>query len=269
MANGVQPVGIKSSVTTPWATAGLPDVFAAIAHVSIGAFRSAWRQKWSVHMRLRPEELAARVDLAFRRPELLEHVPGLASLKEHIGASPALLELVRAQNANKSGLGGEGSLLLSLLYMEGSPTHPSLPAGHAAVAGACATVLKAMLQTFEEGGGGGPPQPRNWTADGRAALEAAEEGARPYVGADAGEMTINGEVNKLASNIAFGRDWAGVHYRADGEGGMRLGEQYAISYLRAKLAEYKEDGYGLFGGWLLEKFDGTVVRISSGGVEPA
>ena len=35
-----------------------------------------------------------------------------------------------------------GSFLLSLAFAEGSPKHPSYPAGHGAVAGACITVLK-------------------------------------------------------------------------------------------------------------------------------
>jgi hypothetical protein len=35
---------------------------------------------------------------------------------------------------------------------------------------------------------------------------------RPYKG---GPLTVGGELNKLAFNMAFGRDTAGVHYRRD------------------------------------------------------
>lgn len=264
MANGVDPVGIASATTTPWATAGLPDVLASVAHVSIGAFRAAWFQKYGVHMRIRPEVYAQRLDLAFRRDDLLDAVPGLRRIKEHFDSVPDLLQMVRDHNVAN---GGDGSLLLNLQYAEGSPTHPSLPAGHATVAGACATVLKAMLQTFVDNN---PLRPRTWLADGRTVLVVTEDDRKEaYRETDVELMTVNGEINKLASNIAFGRDWAGVHYRADAEAGMRLGEEYAITYLLAKVREYSQNGYGFFDGWLLEKLDGSVVRISNEGVEPA
>ena len=32
-----------------------------------------------------------------------------------------------------------------MVYSEGCPTHPAYPAGHAAIAGACATALKAFF----------------------------------------------------------------------------------------------------------------------------
>ena len=42
-----------------------------------------------------------------------------------------------------------GTYLLPMAYPEGSPTHPSYPAGHAAMAGAGATMLKAFYdETF-------------------------------------------------------------------------------------------------------------------------
>ena len=40
-----------------------------------------------------------------------------------------------------------GSLMLPAAFPEGSPTHPSYTAGHATVAGACVTILKAMFDT--------------------------------------------------------------------------------------------------------------------------
>ena len=82
-------------------------------------------------------------------------------------------------------------------------------------------------------------------------------------------MTIIGELNKLASNAALGRDFAGVHYRCDGDCGIGLGEKYAITYLVDIAKEYHESHIGLFTGWLLEKFDGTRIRITHTGVENA
>src|SRR5437660_6510937 len=40
-----------------------------------------------------------------------------------------------------------GSYLLPITFPEGSPTHPSYGSGHATVAGACVTVLKAFFNT--------------------------------------------------------------------------------------------------------------------------
>jgi hypothetical protein len=62
-------------------------------------------------------------------------------------------------------------------------------------------------------------------------------------------LTIGGELNKLASNISMGRNFAGVHFRSDAEEGMKLGEAVAVAYLgdmRRCLTE-EFDGFGLTG----------------------
>ena len=76
----------------------------------------------------------------------------------------------------------------------------------------------------------------------------------PYTG---GSLTVGGELNKLASNIALGRDAAGVHYRSDGVEGIKLGEAIAISILRDTVALYNEE----FPGFSFTKYDGTPVTI--------
>jgi len=53
-------------------------------------------------------------------------------------------------------------------------------------------------------------------------------------------LTVGGELDKLASNVAFGRNFGGVHYRTDGEHGIRLREEVAIRYLQDHLREYRE-----------------------------
>ena len=78
-------------------------------------------------------------------------------------------------------------------------------------------------------------------------------------------MTIIGELNKLGSNVTLGRDFAGVHYRCDGDCGIKLGEDYAITYLIDVAKEYHESQNGQFKGWLLEKYDGSRVKITSTG----
>jgi len=70
-------------------------------------------------------------------------------------------------------------------------------------------------------------------------------------------MTVGTELNKLGANIAIGRNWAGVHYRSDGDKGMELGEKIAIQYLKDVKASYNES----FAGFNLTKFDGSTIII--------
>ncbi len=51
----------------------------------------------------------------------------------------------------------------------------------------------------------------------------------PYTDCDAGQIKVGGELNRLASNVGFGRVDAGIHWRPDIVQGMLLGERVAIS----------------------------------------
>lgn len=64
-------------------------------------------------------------------------------------------------------------------------------------------------------------------------FEATKDGnkLKLYKGSDVDDVTIYSELNKLASNVAFGRNMAGVHYRSDGTQGIKLGERVALCYL--------------------------------------
>lgn len=61
-------------------------------------------------------------------------------------------------------------------------------------------------------------------------------------------LTIRGELNKLASNMALGRNRVGIHYRSDGIEGLRLGERAAIQFMEDQLslptdvADLRSDG---------------------------
>ena len=79
----------------------------------------------------------------------------------------------------------------------------------------------------------------------------------PYDG-DTSKITINGEINKLASNIGVGRDWAGIHWRSDYEWGLKLGEAAAISLLRDQANNYAGED---FEGFTITKFDGTTITV--------
>ena len=53
-------------------------------------------------------------------------------------------------------------------------------------------------------------------------------------------LTVEGELNKLASNISIGRDWAGVHYYSDYIESIRMGEKIAIGILEEQKITYNE-----------------------------
>jgi hypothetical protein len=76
----------------------------------------------------------------------------------------------------------------------------------------------------------------------------------PYAGAT---LTIGGELNKIASNIALGRNIAGVHWRSDATESLKLGEEVALSVLRDQRNCYNE----IFNGFTLTKFDGTTITV--------
>ncbi len=76
----------------------------------------------------------------------------------------------------------------------------------------------------------------------------------PYSGP---ALTVGGELNKMAANVALGRNTAGVHWRSDGTESMLLGEALAISILRDQKTGYNEQ----FTGFSLTKFDGTTITV--------
>src|SRR5262249_24735613 len=138
-----------------------------------------------------------------------------------------------------------GSYLLPQAYPEGSPLHPSYPSGHAVIAGACSVVLKACFD-----GSMLLPGCVESTADGLSLVPCVDY-----------SPTVADEVDKLAFNIAMGRNWAGIHYRSDEIAGLRLGEDVGISILQDLAGTYSED----FGGFTFRRFDGTEVQISAQG----
>jgi hypothetical protein len=130
---------------------------------------------------------------------------------------------------------------LPLAFPEGSPLHPSYGAGHATVAGACVTILKAW---FDESA----------IIENPVVPDSTGQTLTQYSG---DTLTIGGELNKLVSNVALGRNIAGVHWRSDGTESLKLGEAIAISILRDQKACYNEQ----FSGFSLTKFDGTTITV--------
>ena len=54
-------------------------------------------------------------------------------------------------------------------------------------------------------------------------------------------MTVGGELNKLAANIALGRNIAGVHWRSDYTESIVLGEEVAVKLMTEQAKDFAED----------------------------
>jgi hypothetical protein len=210
-------------------TNGGPHFAAVLCEVATRALKAVWFQKWFVHRRMRPEVYLGRAHV---------HLTGQKAYDIH----PDLLNSAAVAES----FSRNGAYLLPMAFPEGSPAHPSYGAGHATVAGACVTILKALFD-------GELP-----VTDFFPVVEPTDDGSTvmPYRGADVGQMTIAGELNKLGSNVATGRNLAGVHWRTDGEESMRLGEEVAIRVLRGQKPTYNE-GFGA----TFKRFDGTMITI--------
>eukprot|EP00903_Cladosiphon_okamuranus_P011260 g10618.t1 len=222
-----------------------------------GAQRSAWYQKWNVHLTARPEALAGTLHHL-----LMGNIGGgdneddAQTLHESLSGNWDLLDRVaaanREQNLRREGGGGDGggeeTYLLSQATAGGSPAHPSYPAGHAVQNGAFATVLKALVG-FERGQNcfSNPVYPDD---DGLELLDW-----------DGECLSYEGEINKLAANVAFGRQMMGVHYRFDSTEGLILGETVAVRMLHQELMSYPEASpyhFRLLTGEVIELFpDGS------------
>lgn len=222
-------------------TFGGPHIATLLCEVSTRALHAVWYQKWMVHRRLRPEAFAGRIE--YNRTN-----PGRFDVHSSINSSSALAA-VKQHNEQFNGV-GNGTYLLPMAFPEGSPTHPAYGAGHATVAGACSTILKAW---FEES------TLITAIAPGGTAVEPSPDGVtlNPYTGADESLMTVGGELNKIAYNVANGRNIAGVHWRSDSKESIALGEAIAIQLLKEQRDTYNED----FDGFSLTKFDGTTVNV--------
>ncbi|HET6203546.1 MAG TPA: vanadium-dependent haloperoxidase [Planctomycetota bacterium] len=218
---GLPPVSSPNQIG--FAEFGGPHLLSLVTEVATRALKAVWCQKWLVHRRLRPEEFGGRVH---------QHLTGAAQYPIHgeILRSAALSAVFAAH----------GSYLLPQAYPDGCPTHPAYGAGHATVAGACVTILKAFFdESFVL------PDPVVPSADGTSLL--------PFSGPP---LTVGNELDKLAANIAFGRNAAGIHWRTDYSESVRLGEEVAIGIL-----EEQKEAHNQPFAVTLTRFDGSRVAI--------
>jgi len=232
---------------------GGPHILSLVTEVATRALKAVRYQKFNVHRRLRPEVLAARLT-RYKKFEtegrIKDSVLDVDELNRMIKADGLkdLLELVAARNREINCDDDPNNWLLPMAFPEGSPMHPSYGAGHATVAGACVTILKAF---FDHG------HPLTVAGDDKHAFVPHTDGScLNCVKIEHGSLTVEGELNKLASNIAIGRDWAGVHYFSDYIESLRMGEQIALGILEEQKLTYGENF-----SMTVPLFDGGSIRI--------
>jgi hypothetical protein len=223
---------IGSTTQNGFNTMGQPDIAATLTAVAAEALKAVWYQKWYIHLRHRPESGGAIV-------HLIKTGQG-GTIKGQLNNN------VLTSQAVQSSFTKYGTYFLSQSFPEGSPAHPAYPTGHGTVAGACITVLKYFFD-----GEFVIPNPQVASNDGSK--------LNKYTEADAGKMTVNSELHKLACNVSFGHGiHAGIHWRSDTDTSVELGEAVALSVLRDRARTYNEKCTVS-----LKKLDGTIATISN------
>jgi hypothetical protein len=218
------------------------DCSATLPEVATRALKAAWFHKWIVDLRPRPEDygalIQARITNQNPMPQAAANLP---------------TEVLNSQGVART-FAQNQSYLLPQAFPEGAPTHPCYPTGHGTVAGACITVLKYFFDCTK------PIQPLLQTAH-LDVMQPSEDGLSlvPYTGTDAANLTINGELSKLAHNISFGHGiHAGIHFRSSSRASILLGEQVGISVLNDRTPGYNEP-FSLS----ITKFDGTTQTFTN------
>jgi hypothetical protein len=214
-----------------FATFGEPHFLTMHGEFALRALKAVWYAKWFVHRTLRPEAYG-----------------GLVQMTKTRQASYPIHDNTLNSRALDQTYAKFGSYFLSSAYPEGCPLHPSYPQAHACVAGACATFLKAAFDGSVQFNTLRPVQ------------IASEDGLSliPYTESDANLITVNGEINKLASNIGMARNFAGVHWRSDYSEALKLGEAVAISILREQKPLYRREN---FSGFTFTNFEGQTISL--------
>ena len=304
------PEGSGHKTRDGFASFGGPALLALIGEVSSRALKAVRRQKFLVHLRSRPEALAAALSLSWEDGAAAESLgaqkPALDRMRQQL-LDIGLLQLIRDHNKDmndriwdhqyvtKGGvdlgpLTESANALLPMAFPEGSPMHADYGAGHAAVAGAAVTILKAFFEMYQipdapprgELGiysivkmhGGYPATYPSHLFGKERPINGANTGfmlpnvyaADPATGyktltpVDGPDLSIQGELDKLGANIAIGRNFAGVHFYTDYYESLRMGERVAVALLQEQLLTYREPV-----SMRLKSFDGENLMLTGTG----
>jgi hypothetical protein len=192
---------------------------------TVREIRANYWAKWFVHRTPRPEALGGLVHYTL--------VDGV----EYPVHEDALKSEAAERSFNKF-----GSYFISSAYPEGAPNHSSYPGGASSNAAVNATILKAFFDESFVIPNPVQPDPNDPTK------------LIPYEGEP---LTVGGELNKLATNLGQGRNWAGIHWRSDAAASLPQAEEIGIALLRDERFTFAEE----FEGFKFTRFDGTTVTI--------
>jgi hypothetical protein len=223
-------------------TLGGPDALGTVSELATRALKAVWFHKWVVNLRHRPENYGALIHarLTNRHP-----FPQAAGALHQDALNSAVLPIVHKQF---------GTFLLPQAFPEGAPAHPCYPTGHGTVGGACVTTLRFFFDGSQK------IRPLLQAA-GTDVMQPSSDGTTlvPYTGSDIDELTVDGELTKLAWNVTTGHGiHAGIHFRTSNFWSIQLGEQVALSVLQDRAKSYAEP-FTI----RLTKFDGTTATISN------
>ena len=240
---------------------GGPHILTLVTEVATRALKAVRFQKFNNHLRLRPEALAARMEKANDIDQTYPSLCGaFGKMREQ------LEDTIKAVVDFNDTAVGVGSALLPMAFAEGSPMHPTYGAGHATVAGACTTIVKAFFDTgtvlgLNAADGCDNSKPGFFTSVSAPLVFQPVEKGKGLKARAPGKyecpLTLEGELNKLAANISIGRNMAGVHYYSDYYDSLRMGEEIAIGMLEEQAICYPTDPFVLS----VPTFDGPIRRI--------
>ena len=222
-----------STTQNGFTTMGQPDIAATMASVASEALKAVWFHKWFVHLRHRPEAGGAIVYL--QNTGQGNRIEGRLSNT-----------VLHSQAVKSSFAANNNSYFLSQAFPEGSPVPSRLPNRSRHRRRRVHHRFEILLRRHFP-----IPNPQVPSSDGTNLAD--------YTGSDAGQLTVNGELNKLAHNISFGHGiHAGIHWRSDTDSSIELGEAVALSVLQERAQTYNEK-FTIN----LTKVDGTTATISN------
>lgn len=282
---GTPIVNTRSDTSEGFATWGGPHLLSLVTEVASRALRAVRRQKFQIHRRGRPEVLAARLTQVHHgRTEGMDQaaIDAIETMLSALGADdPAdttrpgvILHWISELNARNNGTTASviaastpdgadtdisaATFLLPMAFPEGSPMHPAYGAGHATVAGACVTILKAFFDKDT------PMAALHWSkapaGETPKFVRPDSTGTKLEDDRDLGDTLLSDELDKLAANIAIGRNHAGVHFYTDYYDSLRMGERVAVGILQEQMLTYNERVTLRF-----RDFDGHDITLATDG----
>jgi len=275
------------NVTDGFALFGGPHILNLVTEVATRGLKAVRYQKFNVHCRLRPEAVGGVIEFdphgvgAAIGAKLSNDLKDRVRKWNHIQNSAANFAMRPGLDPAKVGASiDEDNLLLAMAFPEGSPMHPAYGAGHATVAGACVTMLKAFFDADAVFVKDTDPSPDKVRIIPRAVYEADTVRYKPIACisnvAQAGTklrdvslsldepLTVGGELDKLAANIAIARNMAGVHFYTDYIDSLTMGEEVAIQVLREAMSAFPYYPEAVRPSMTVAKFLGGYERITAG-----